>query len=798
MPHAQMPTIARIADRRGRHPRPAEHGSGAVFAGEVTGNGKLKDVPARSVCAFSGQEDLQWFTDDGDTVRRENPVKGVPGHAQNWGQIDRRRPRAFLASIGMNPGIACNPNKSTCGRYAARPGSAVGPVASSAAGGFVVSGARRRVTRRVSRRRRRRRDGHRRHPGRDLGPPGEPELGEDVLDVGADGPRRQAQRLADRGVGHALRDEPGDLELAGRERPPGLLLGAAAAGDRQQLVGALAQRPAAERVGSARDLARRARAPRRRGSRGGGTPRDRAAPTAPPRSGQRRSQPANAASSDGAGHDGGAGARPDAGPRRGRAAGRRAPASPRAARRTRSSQRSASSGRRAASAARTPVTTNGTSSARSPVGSRELQRPRAQREGPLGVAASSAVSARPQSAGRTRSTSPLARPIGERSSRSCRAPLQLAAAEGDEPERVERGQGAPRRLPRSTSSISAVADAPRPTDPPPTATCAEMRAHDVAAVRLLDLVGVAHALVEADPGDAVVHHPHAEPALLPECRHAGRTRTAPSRARRATSSIACEPRVDPAAKHRRGTPPRTRCPADGVESGFVRANSGPRRPMVGHRDGEPRSASSRRGRVQRRTWRRTGARRIRERPLVARAAAPRARAGRASSREAFRARGGTSRRGVARRAAAGRPHASAVAGARKCGGPLGGAPRPRTSSTAKAASQYATYSCAELGRRQVGGRVARRRAGTARTTRAGSTRRLAASRTGQGRPVRLRPHAGALEVDATRGPRRALEDRRRTRRPGHGAGAARRPGRCRTGRRAGAGGGSRRSRGRGS
>jgi hypothetical protein len=55
----------------------------AVFAGEITGNGTLKDVNGRSFCAFSGQEDLQ-FAPGGS--------KGVPGHAQNWGA-------GFLPSI---------------------------------------------------------------------------------------------------------------------------------------------------------------------------------------------------------------------------------------------------------------------------------------------------------------------------------------------------------------------------------------------------------------------------------------------------------------------------------------------------------------------------------------------------------------------------------------------------------------------------------------------------------------------------------------------------------------------------
>jgi hypothetical protein len=89
-------------------------GAGSAFAGEVTGNGTLKTVHGRSDCAYSGQEDLQWFTDDSDTTRKDVATKGDPGHAQSWGQIDKAT-RAFLTSIGLNPGIACNPNKTTFG-----------------------------------------------------------------------------------------------------------------------------------------------------------------------------------------------------------------------------------------------------------------------------------------------------------------------------------------------------------------------------------------------------------------------------------------------------------------------------------------------------------------------------------------------------------------------------------------------------------------------------------------------------------------------------------------------------------
>ena len=81
-----------------------------AFAGEITGNGKSLHVDgggkwgtglhARSFCAFSGQEDLQ-FADGGS--------KGDPGHAQSWGQIPKAD-RDAIAPLGFLPGRACNPN----------------------------------------------------------------------------------------------------------------------------------------------------------------------------------------------------------------------------------------------------------------------------------------------------------------------------------------------------------------------------------------------------------------------------------------------------------------------------------------------------------------------------------------------------------------------------------------------------------------------------------------------------------------------------------------------------------------
>ena len=76
----------------------------AAFAGEITGNGKWiagsPDEPlnGKSECAFSGQQD-----DPG-----EPPFRGLI--AQSWGQIPKAV-RDFLTSIGLNPGISCNPTK---------------------------------------------------------------------------------------------------------------------------------------------------------------------------------------------------------------------------------------------------------------------------------------------------------------------------------------------------------------------------------------------------------------------------------------------------------------------------------------------------------------------------------------------------------------------------------------------------------------------------------------------------------------------------------------------------------------
>ena len=85
-------------------------GAGSAFAGEITGNGKwiagLETAPlnGKSECAYSGQND-NWVLG--------NPVPDEDGFSrtQSWGQVGQEG-RAFLTSMGLNPGNACNPSKS--------------------------------------------------------------------------------------------------------------------------------------------------------------------------------------------------------------------------------------------------------------------------------------------------------------------------------------------------------------------------------------------------------------------------------------------------------------------------------------------------------------------------------------------------------------------------------------------------------------------------------------------------------------------------------------------------------------
>jgi hypothetical protein len=82
-----------------------------ALAGEITGNGKLLEMNGRSECSFSGQEDLQWYFDDDDTMPKPVATRGDPGRAQSWGRIPKVV-RDEIAQFGAHPGTACNPIKS--------------------------------------------------------------------------------------------------------------------------------------------------------------------------------------------------------------------------------------------------------------------------------------------------------------------------------------------------------------------------------------------------------------------------------------------------------------------------------------------------------------------------------------------------------------------------------------------------------------------------------------------------------------------------------------------------------------
>jgi hypothetical protein len=85
-------------------------GAGSAFAGEITGNGKWiagsETAPLRgkSECAYSGRN-------DNSVLGNELPDEDGFTRTQSWGQVGREG-RIFLTSIGLNPGMACNPSKS--------------------------------------------------------------------------------------------------------------------------------------------------------------------------------------------------------------------------------------------------------------------------------------------------------------------------------------------------------------------------------------------------------------------------------------------------------------------------------------------------------------------------------------------------------------------------------------------------------------------------------------------------------------------------------------------------------------
>jgi len=75
-------------------------GAGAVFAGEITGNGKsLEPLNGRSICAYSG------LNDDPNAEFPEG------GRVQSYGQLVKIGLKDFLDALGASPGVACNPTR---------------------------------------------------------------------------------------------------------------------------------------------------------------------------------------------------------------------------------------------------------------------------------------------------------------------------------------------------------------------------------------------------------------------------------------------------------------------------------------------------------------------------------------------------------------------------------------------------------------------------------------------------------------------------------------------------------------
>jgi len=88
-------------------------GVGSAFAGEINGHGnwiagsETAPLNGNSECAYSGLN---------DNYVLGNPIPDADGftRTQSWGQVGQAG-RAFLTSIGSNPGIACNPTKASGG-----------------------------------------------------------------------------------------------------------------------------------------------------------------------------------------------------------------------------------------------------------------------------------------------------------------------------------------------------------------------------------------------------------------------------------------------------------------------------------------------------------------------------------------------------------------------------------------------------------------------------------------------------------------------------------------------------------
>jgi hypothetical protein len=81
-------------------------GATASYAGEITGNGDSLKQPdgslhGASICAFSGLNDA--YSGDPSVPDADGFTR-----TQNWGHVSPEG-KAFLTSIGVNPGKSCKP-----------------------------------------------------------------------------------------------------------------------------------------------------------------------------------------------------------------------------------------------------------------------------------------------------------------------------------------------------------------------------------------------------------------------------------------------------------------------------------------------------------------------------------------------------------------------------------------------------------------------------------------------------------------------------------------------------------------
>ena len=181
---------------------------GSVFAGEITGNGTLKDRPGTVRLRVLGpgrpavvhrrqRHDVEGWSRPRATRATRSRGARSPSRRAHRADGDRPESRASPATRTRAPSAS---------RPRQRTPSAVAPPRPTA---FRVPGGASRSARVASGRRAGRGQPqaptpavapgrHRRDPGGDLRAPGERELGEDVLHVGADRARRQAERGRDR------------------------------------------------------------------------------------------------------------------------------------------------------------------------------------------------------------------------------------------------------------------------------------------------------------------------------------------------------------------------------------------------------------------------------------------------------------------------------------------------------------------------------------------------------------------------------------------------------------------------